>query len=131
MVKIINGEIVQDNDPRLIQRKSGSVQPASVPTSRVTSLGSESRIPPTPQTPHQTMYPQGHEQPGNPIDIAARALGIHENFITIPAIPALNFTSSKIGLIYVILVLLLVMIFGLRALLFAIICFGLYKHSQK
>eukprot|EP01041_Mallomonas_annulata_P006181 gene6182-12517_t len=134
MVKIINGEIVQDNDPRLRQRtvpqSSSSNSSGTGPRiGRIGGVGNSNG-----GTDERSSQSPNNNQPPpqpNPIDMLARALGVQDNIITIPAIPAVGFTETRLGLIYVILVVLLCMILGVRALIFSVVVFGLWKHSQR
>ena len=129
MVRIINGEIVQDDDPRLKQRKQFGSQPSNpAAPRRFGDLNSNNDYSTNPQAP-QGRHESTSQEFTNPLDLAAKALGIQNNFITIPEIPFLKMSASKIGLIYVIIVALLWLIFGVKALLFSILVFVLWKHS--
>ena len=119
MVKIINGEIVQDDDPRLRNRTNAS-RPTQIP-----------------QTPNNPSYAQSSPSSGgataanNPLEAVATALGINDKYIIIPPIQALGFSESKIPLLYMILLCLMFLIFGVRSLIFAVVVFGMYKHSER
>jgi hypothetical protein len=142
MVRIINGEIVQDNDPRL-RKGAGSQSSSSNPSStgnsvrRVSDLLSSNNES-SPQTPNNPLYgrnmnspPPQQQQPQNPLEMIARYLNIDDRTVTIPAISAVGFSESKIGLIYFLALGLLCLIFGARTLLFGVFAYGLYKSSEK
>ena len=115
MVRIINGEIVQDNDPRL---RRGA--PTQLPDPRR-----------TPQAPSSgTPQPPPRQAESNVIEAVARYLKIENRFITIPAMPALRLTESRVGLVYFLLVGLLTMLLGYKAILFAVVMFIVWKHSE-
>ena len=132
MVKIINGEIVQDNDPRLKQRSvPNSGNNSGTTASRIGRIGEWNESAQNNSQPHHPRMPAQNTSPPNPIETIARALGIQDNYIDIPPIPQLGFSPTRLGLIYVILVGLLFMILGWRSLLFCVVIFGLWKHSQR
>lgn len=130
MVKIINGEIVQDNDPRL--KKATGSNANSVYNRKINSINS-----PVPQTPNNPSYPQQpssqtNTQAGsNPLESVAKALGIDKQIITVPAIPPFGFTESKVGLIYFVVLGGLCLIFGLRSLIFGVAVYAMYKVSEN
>ena len=57
-------------------------------------------------------------------------MGIKDKFITIPAIPPLGMSSTRIGLVYFILLGVMYMVFDYRALLFAVVVYGIFKHQE-
>jgi hypothetical protein len=135
MVRIVNGEIVQDNDPRL-RRGAGNQSSSNSSARRVSDIFSSNDEPLTPNNPSygRNMNSQPltqQQQPQNPLEMIARYLKIDDRTITIPAISAVGFTESKIGLIYFLALGLLCLIFGARTLLFGIFAYGLYKASEK
>lgn len=154
MVKIINGEIVQDNDPRLRKTISNTTSTSSTTpitsgnrgggNRRIHNLNSinnnnENEELNNNQTPNNNLYPQNNnnlirqqqQQYQNPLDLLAKALKIDDRTITIPAIPQLKLTESKIGLIYFLMLGLLCLIFGIRTLLFGVFVYVIFKHSEK
>lgn len=141
MVKIINGEIVQDNDPRLRNINSSSTgnrREANMSgNSRVTDLFSDNNPPQTPNNPNygQRSHPlsptASPQHQTNPLDMLAQYLHLDDRIITIPPIPQLGFTESKIGLIYFLALGVLCLIFGMRTLLFGVFAYALYKSSEK
>jgi hypothetical protein len=122
MVKIINGEIVQDDDPRLKNRKPGNV-PITPNNPRFGQTRSSESV--------QPEQPPAGAAPANPLDMVASALGIADKFITVPAIQPLGFTETRLPLIYIIFVGLLCLIFGARSLLFAVFVYVMIKHSER
>lgn len=121
MVKIINGEIVQDDDPRLKNRK-----PSNVPQTPNNPRFGQTRS-------SESAPPQNQQRPpaANPLDMIASSLGIGDKFVTIPAIQPLGFTETKLPVIYIILVGLFFLIFGARSLLFAAFVYAMIKHSER
>jgi hypothetical protein len=67
----------------------------------------------------------------SPFDIAAKILNIHNIFITIPAIPKIGLTKTKVGLIYFIFIGILYLIFGYKAILFSMGLYFMYKQGKK
>lgn len=137
MVRIINGEIVQDDDPRL--KPKGP--PGYVNPNRLAGRsGSGSGIrgvhdtEPSPVGSGNTQLPniaRATQQQVNPFDLIAQRFGISDYKVDIPAIPQLGFTPTRVGLIYFILLGLLMMIFGWQAIIFALVMYGIFKHSEK
>ena len=118
MVRIINGEIVQDNDPRLRRAPTQLPDPRRIP--QTSSPGTHGSHQPAPQQPQS-----------NVIEALARYLRIENRFITIPAMPALRLSESRVGLVYFLLVGLLTMLVGYKAILFAVVMFVIWKHSEQ
>lgn len=144
MVRIINGEIVQDNDPRLKQVSAGgssgaSMRPGrnnvrdvfsssyseSIPGSRSQASGSTSDPNLDPR-----IRAQQQQKVVNPLDMAATALGIQDRFITIPAVQQAGLTETRVGLIYVGAVGLACFLFGYKAGLVAVGGYVLWKKSE-
>ena len=136
MVKIINGEIVQDNDPRLKQRNFGSdssassgagnVRPGRSNVNDVFSRNNEA------STHGGSNYNQGgSKSPPNPLDMVATTLGIQDRIITIPAIAPLQLTESKVGLVYILAVLIACFVFGTKAALMVVVFYVLWKKSDQ
>jgi len=126
MVRIINGEIVQDDDPRLRQRNQPSAV-ASPSASVAGRIGSVLGQQPSSNSGQPAQLPSH-----NPLDYIAKILKIEQNVITIPAIEIsqLKLSATKIGLVYFIPIGLLIVIFGLRGVAFSVALFLLYKHSD-
>lgn len=125
MVRIINGEIVQDDDPRLRQRNqpsTGSVTPATA-AGRIGSLLG--------QAPSTGGQPAAQIASQNPLDYVAKILKIEHQVVTIPAIDfyQLKLSATTIPLVNFIPIGLLIVVFGLRGVAFSIALFLLYKHS--
>ena len=133
MVKIINGEIVQDNDPRLKNLHSTASRGSSTSSGRggfqdMSSMRARQQQ----QQPPSSSFRQGGQQqaqaggggqPAAPLDGIANAMGISDKAITIPAIPPLGMSSTRIGLIYFVLLGVMYMLFDSRALLFAVVVY--------
>mmetsp|Transcript_41531 Transcript_41531/g.61244 ORF Transcript_41531/g.61244 Transcript_41531/m.61244 type:complete len:152 (-) Transcript_41531:47-502(-) len=142
MVRIINGEIVQDDDPRLRQRhtQTGSAQGRR---SNMRTLFDQSssqgpagggRTPPTPQgagpntrggPPHVAV--QHHA--GDPFQMLAHRLGLAGKYLTVPAM--FGMSETQVDLIHVIFAALLVLLLGLRAVVFVVVVYGIMKHSKS
>lgn len=129
MVHIINGEIVQDNDPRVLARKQPQGDAASRrrPVAGLGSLssssgsgGSESAGGAPPQ------HAAPHGAPASPLQSLARMLGI-EGAVTIPAF--LSFPARQVEKIHLALAALMVFLFGWRALIF--LAFAFFLSSQQ
>mmetsp|Transcript_14317 Transcript_14317/g.21057 ORF Transcript_14317/g.21057 Transcript_14317/m.21057 type:complete len:141 (-) Transcript_14317:150-572(-) len=130
MVRIINGEIVQDDDPRLRNRSQGGSSGhrgvrgvSGLHSNRVQSGGYGggtygSQNPP----------PQAVQQGANPLDLVAEKLGIQGKTFTIPAL--FGMPSTQVELIYLILAGLIILIFGLRGLVGVVLIYFLVKHSN-
>ena len=117
MVRIINGEIVQDNDPRL---------------RRTSQLNDPRRVDPAPgPSTAPSQRPAPAQVQSDPIQIVARYLKIENRFVTIPALPLLKLTESRVGLVYFILVGLLTLFAGYKALVFAAVMYLIWKHSEQ
>lgn len=113
MVRIINGEIVKDNDPRLksVPRQGDPVQ-SSASRPRFADLRSTAAAQAeASRSSHRdgapaTQPPVGGssstprplpDNSGNPLEQVAHHLGISDKFITIPSIPSLGITETKLG----------------------------------
>lgn len=153
MVKIINGEIVQDNDPRL--RKTGTNngnQNRGQRNHNINSLydnNGNNNNENGSQTPNNPLFPQNNNNNNrnsqqqssssslqqsnhqNPLDMLAKVLKIEDRTLTIPAISQLGLTESKIGLIYFVILGLLCLFFGIRTLFFGVFVYVIFKHSEK
>jgi hypothetical protein len=132
-VRIINGEIVHENDPRPrtsnAPRNTSSFQPAAPlhASGTLNVLEMQSDI--------FAKTGQASNSPiitgtGNPLDPLAQFLKIDQMFVTIPAVQPLQLTESRIPLIYVILMGIITLIFGIKALVVAVILYVLYKKSN-
>ncbi|KAF0690664.1 Aste57867_17970 [Aphanomyces stellatus] len=128
MVHIINGEIVQDNDPRVQARKRNSAAPASNigGFGRPAAGGAQQRGGPPTGTPQQA--PAGGNAAPNPLSQVASAIGM-EGTVLIPAVPALSFRSVAVEKIYLIIFAVLVIMVGWRALAFGAIGYFIYQHQ--
>jgi hypothetical protein len=141
MVRIVNGEIIQDDDPRLRPAAgtgaSGSRGAASRRVRDLFTSDNERSPASVPITPNNPSYSQRtnnstpSQETQNPLDLLAKYLKIDDRLITIPAVPPVGLTESKIGLIYLLALGLLCLIFGLRALFFGIFAYVFYKWSEK
>ncbi|CAK4677855.1 hypothetical protein LEN26_020496 [Aphanomyces euteiches] len=122
MVHIINGEIVQDNDPRVLNRKR------NVPTPGRSNVNSFShgaaRSAASPNSPP----PQAGAPPNNPLSQLATAIGL-EGTILVPAVPALNWRAVAVEKIYLAIFAVLVVMMGWRALAFGGIGYFIYQHQ--
>uniref|UniRef100_K3X6E6 Uncharacterized protein n=1 Tax=Globisporangium ultimum (strain ATCC 200006 / CBS 805.95 / DAOM BR144) TaxID=431595 RepID=K3X6E6_GLOUD len=126
MVHIINGEIVQDNDPRVLARKPpASAADAASSRRGVTGFGSLSSSS-GPQQQQQQQQQQGVGLQTSPLQGLARMLGI-EGTVTIPAV--LGFPPRQVEKIYLALAALAMFLFGWRALIF--IAFAVFLSSQQ
>jgi len=79
MVLIVDGEILQDTDPRAIaarQRRAGGAS----------SAGGGSGARPTPAPPRAGAAPPANDAPNNPLDQLAGAIGIQGQSLTVPAV---------------------------------------------
>ncbi len=134
MVRIINGEIVQDDDPRLFGRKKPATTASSSqsnPTARIASLlggqgGSSGGSGGVQGGPPAAAY-----GPRSPLDYLAGILHIENRTVSIPAIPQLKLTASSIPLVYFIPVGFILMMFGWRGVFFVLAFYGLQKHSES
>ena len=130
-MKIINGEIVQDNDPRLRKQQQPQAKTESS-SSRIRNLNDSSNDQQNNNNNTNNNNNNQNIQQQTPLDIVAKTLKIDKMFITIPAFPKIGIlTSTKIGMIYIILIGILFMVFGYKALLFAIVLFFIYKNSNS
>ncbi|TDH70613.1 hypothetical protein CCR75_007100 [Bremia lactucae] len=120
MVRIINGEIVPDDDPRvraqlqpqqnqLPHRRFGYVHGSK---SSVAPSGSGTRAPPAPGL--------------SPLEELARQVGL-DGTLVVPAV--LGFPARPILKIYVVMGVLLTAVFGWRALVF--LCFAYFLIKQQ
>ena len=144
MVKIINGEIVQDNDPRLKQRsqpsssssgvnnnpRAGRRNVADVFGSGGSADGGNANRSGQGGEDRQQGAPQ-QQQPQNPLDMIATHLGIQDRIVTIPAVAPLGLTESHVGLIYICAIVLACFFFGFTAALLAVVFYVLWKKSGK
>ena len=137
MVKIINGEIVRDNDPRLKQQGS-----TGIPSAGSSSLNSRS----TGRNNIKDVFSNGSDVNGserpsespkkhkkdqsNPLESIAKALGIQDRTITLPAIGPLQISESKVGLVYCLVAILGIVIFGTKAALIIVVFYVLWKKSN-
>lgn len=134
MVKIINGEIVQDDDPRLRRKPvtTGSSSSSSNPTTRIASLlGGQGGGGGSDSGGGGSGPAAGALGPRSPLDMLAAALKIEDKTISIPAIPQLKFTASVVPLVYFIPAGFILMMFGLRGVVFILAFYALFKHSQN
>ena len=145
MVRIINGEIVQDNDPRLKQRQpaggNSSNNPGTPGRGNVRDVfggsgsadgGNVNRSPPPPQGgggQSRQGQGQGQGKGSNPLDMVATSIGIQDRFITIPAVTPLGLTESRVGLIYICAVILACFFFGPTGAVLAVVFYVLWKKS--
>jgi hypothetical protein len=67
----------------------------------------------------------------NPIDSLAKLLKIEDKNFTIPAVSFLGITASNVGLIYFVLLGVLFLVFGVKALLFGAVTYVMYKHGER
>ena len=130
MVRIINGEIVQDDDPRLRQRNQAPATTGATPTSSA-AAGSRMGSLLGQQPPLGGQPPRPSTQ--NPLDYVANILKIENSVVTIPAIDfyQLKLSATRIPLVNFIPIGLLIVIFGLRGVAFSLALFLLYKHSDN
>ena len=134
MVRIINGEIVQDNDPRLKNQGIPSNDVRSRRINRISSLNSADNDSDENQSQNNT--PQNQQpvqnESENPFMLAAKVLKIENVFITIPSIKQVGIiTETRVNLIYFIIIGIFFMMFGYKALLFAAGLFFMYKQGTK
>ncbi|KAH9260125.1 hypothetical protein BASA81_001900 [Batrachochytrium salamandrivorans] len=100
MVMIINGEIVQDNDPRAIAKRGAP--PATQRTQnsgpRIAGINST----PQPQRGQQPQQPGGGDGEGvdGMLTPLSRIIGIEGRRITIPPIPQINFSGYAFPLVH-------------------------------
>lgn len=66
----------------------------------------------------------------HPLDQLAKLLKIDSLFITIPAIPFLELTESRIPLIYFVMLGLVVLFAGYMAIIVAVVIYFLYKKTN-
>lgn len=122
MVHIINGEIVADNDPRVLARKQPSQGAADTrhrPVAGLNSLGGSAGQ----ASPQQQQQPQAA---GSPLQTLARTIGI-EGVVTIPGV--LSFPPRQVEKIYLALAAVAVLLFGWRALVF--LAFAFFLSTQQ
>lgn len=139
-MKIINGEIVQDDDPRLRSRATNSATSSLPFNSANNSPFSSGRVRDVFSNSNSNSdAPAGNgtsssvpiaQSTGNPLDQLAKILKIDDKFITIPAIPFLKISSGRVGLIYFIAVAILYMVFDYKAVLLAVAVYFMYKTSD-
>ncbi|TYZ57626.1 hypothetical protein PybrP1_003378 [[Pythium] brassicae (nom. inval.)] len=129
MVHIINGEIVPDNDPRVLARKQPQAQASASrrPVAGINTLGGSSSFQQQQQPgnapPPQQQQPQ---QQASPLQGLARALGI-EGAVTIPGV--LGMPPRQVEKVYLALGALAIFFFGWRALVF--LAFAFFLSTQQ
>ena len=141
MVKIINGEIVRDDDPRLKQRANSAAAPSSqgarpgVGRSNIKDVFSKEDS--NSDTNSRSRSERSHEpskksrkDQSNPLDAIAKGLGIQDRIITIPAVSAIQISESKVGLIYCLVAILGIVMFGTKAALIVVVFYVLWKKSN-
>lgn len=128
MVHIINGEIVPDNDPRVLARKNPQAQAQASagrrPVAGLNTLGGSSSL-------QQQQQPGGHapppqQQQASPLQGLARALGI-EGAMTIPGV--LGMAPRQVEKVYLALAAVAIVLFGWRALVF--LAFAFFLSTQQ
>lgn len=129
MVHIINGEIVADNDPRVLARKQPQPQGAADAASRRRPVAGLNSLNSTggqagPQQQQQQQQPQAAG--GSPLQTLARTIGI-EGTVTIPAF--LGFPPRPVEKVYLALAAVAVLLFGWRALVF--LAFAFFLSTQQ
>lgn len=76
--------------------------------------------------------PASPPQPDSPIDAAAKFLKIDDKYVDVPAIPQLGIhRPTRVELIYILIAGVLFLIFGYRAILFALGIFIMFARSEK
>jgi hypothetical protein len=65
-----------------------------------------------------------------PFDALSERLGIDDKVINIPGVAAIGLTPTEVKLIYALAVLALYIFFRERGLMFVVLVFALYKHSN-
>lgn len=144
MVRILaNGEIVPDNDPRVSkarpQQGGGASSDSAAADTRRRWDGAVRGVhsPPLKDTPSR----DGASSAGNPraaapastnpLDQVAGILGVQGRVVTIPAIGPLNFSETNIDLIYLLILGLMVLIFGVNVLLLAAGVYAYMKYTEN
>ena len=132
-MRIINGEIVKDDDPRLKQRPQSSSAGGSNSSNYSNSSSRLRDFNSIPADAASTPPQQPRSNPlDNPLQVLARNLKIDGLFLTLPAVPRIGInTPTNVGLIYMLLVGILYLIFDYKALVFAVIMFFIYKNSYQ
>jgi len=120
MVHIINGEIVPDNDPRVLSRTQS--QPGNQRNAHYGSIRTISST--TSGAPPTTVA--GNEE--SPLMRCASAIGMQGSVI-MPAIPAIGWSAKPVEKIYLLLAFLLVLFFGWRALVFILFAYFIYQQQ--
>jgi hypothetical protein len=81
MVLILNGEVLQDNDPRAIAARNSKAKPGAAPSARG---------PPAREVDSNAPAAAQQQQPGFPglsmLDGLARAIGVHGKTVRVPAV---------------------------------------------
>lgn len=128
MVHIINGEIVADNDPRVLARKQQPAAGASDASRRrnvagLNTLGGSSSF----QQQQQPPPPQAQAaHAASPLQSLARALGI-EGAVTLPGV--LGMPPRQVEKVHLALSAVAVVVFGWRALVF--LAFAFFLSTQQ
>ncbi|OQR91609.1 hypothetical protein ACHHYP_04545 [Achlya hypogyna] len=123
MVHIINGEIVQDNDPRVLKIKQGDAKanygsarfggPRGVATVNSTATTAP---PPAPAT-------------DSPFSRLGAAVGL-QGTISIPAVPFLCMRSAPVEKITLVIFVILLLLLGWRALVFGAVVYYIYQAQR-
>mmetsp|Transcript_4120 Transcript_4120/g.6294 ORF Transcript_4120/g.6294 Transcript_4120/m.6294 type:complete len:111 (-) Transcript_4120:104-436(-) len=109
-MKIINGEIVQDNDPRLTRRHSQPTNQRHL-------------------TPGAEIDRRGGQAPQNPLNALEKMMGINGKTLTVPAFMGLP--EKEVGLIYIMIATLATLIIGWKALVFAVVMYVVNVKSNQ
>jgi hypothetical protein len=73
----------------------------------------------------------GGAQMPNPIDALAKMLRIDHISIPIPAVSFLGITASNVGLVYFVLLGVLYLMLGVKAVIFGAFVYIMYKHGER
>lgn len=137
-----DGEIIHVSAPPRRRQQWGSIHsPPQTPAQSVfqnSSGGSEqgkkgSGFPvfkSSAETPSSSRPAEGLSSLHRPFDAISVALGIDDKIVNIPGVPAIGLTPTEVKLVYVLAVVFLWIIFQERGLMFALLFFALYKHSN-
>jgi hypothetical protein len=74
---------------------------------------------------------RGGAQMPNPIDALAKMLRIDHISIPIPAVSFLGITASNVGLVYFVLLGVLFLMLGVKAVIFGAFVYVMYKHGER